>query len=340
MRILIATDAWRPQVNGVVHTLERLAASVAEEGAEIVFLTPDGFASAPLPTYAEIRLAFAPQATVDRRIDAFKPDHVHIATEGPIGWAARRHCRRRALPFTTSFHTKLPEYIEARVGLPSWIAYLALRNFHSPARAVMAPTPSIIGELTGRGFKRLRLWSRGVDHQRFHPRHGAALPFSRPIFLAVGRIAVEKNLEAFLKLDLPGSKVVVGDGPSRAWLAAAYPNAHFLGAKFGAELAALYASADVFVFPSKTDTFGNVMIEALASGAPVAAFPVAAPSDVIGDSGAGALDQDLRAGCLAALRIPREQARQRSLSFTWRKSAQQFLENVRFARAGFGPAAA
>ena len=333
MRILIATDAWRPQVNGVVHTLERLAASVADEGDEIVFLTPDGFASAPLPTYQEIRLAFTTQREIGRRIEALKPDHVHIATEGPVGWATRRYCRKRNLPFTTSFHTKLPEYVEARTGLPAWISYLALRNFHAPARATMAPTRSIIGELTGRGFKRLALWSRGVDHGRFHPSHAAPQPYKRPIFLAVGRVAVEKNLEAFLKLDLPGSKLVVGDGPALASLAAAYPDAHFLGAKFGAELAAIYASADAFVFPSLTDTFGNVMIEALASGSPVAAFPVAAPSDVIGESGAGALNADLRAACLQALTIPRERARAHSLSFTWKQSARQFLATIRLARA-------
>ena len=338
MRILVATDAWRPQVNGVVHTLERLAESVEAEGSSIVFLTPDGFATAALPTYAEIRLAFATQAMVAKRIEAAKPDHVHIATEGPIGWATRRYCRKRRLPFTTSFHTKLPEYVEARIGLPSWISYMALRNFHEPAGAVMAPTEAIIGELKGRGFKRLALWSRGVDHARFFPRR-TSFAFKRPMFLSVGRVAVEKNLEAFLRLDLPGSKIVVGDGPARAQLAAAYPDAQFLGAKFGDELADLYAAADVFVFPSKTDTFGNVMIEAMASGAPVAAFPDAAPADVIGRSGAGALDEDLRAACLAALAIPREKALARAKTFTWARSAKQFLENVRFARRERLPAA-
>ena len=337
MRILVATDAWRPQVNGVVHTLEQLSESVESEGSSIKLLTPDGFATAALPTYSEIRLAFATEALVGKRIEAAKPDHVHIATEGPIGWATRRYCRRRRLQFTTSFHTKLPEYIEARTGLPSWIAYEALRSFHDPAGAVMVPTETIIGELKGRGFKRLALWSRGVDHARFFPRK-TYFAFKRPMFLVVGRVAVEKNLDAFLKLDLPGSKVVVGDGPSRANLATAYPEAHFLGAKFGVELAELYAAADVFVFPSKTDTFGNVMIEALASGTPVAAFPVAAPNDVIGQSGAGVLDEDLLAACIAALRVPRERARARALSFTWARSAKQFLENVRAVRAGRIPA--
>jgi len=333
MRILVATDAWRPQVNGVVHTLERLAESVEAEGSSIVFLPPDGFATAAMPTYSEIRLALVNEDLVGKRIEDAKPDHVHIATEGPIGWATRRYCRRRSMPFTTSFHTKLPEYIQARIGLPSWISYQALRVFHDPSGAVMVPTQAVIGELKGYGFKRLSLWSRGVDHARFFPRLNS-FAFKRPMFLSVGRIAVEKNLEAFLKLDLPGSKVVVGDGPARAQLTASYPDAHFLGAKFGEELADLYAAADVFVFPSKTDTFGNVMIEALASGAPVAAFPVAAPIDVIAQSGAGALDDDLRAACIAALAIPRERARSHALSFTWARSAKQFLENVHAARAG------
>ena len=339
MRILIATDAWRPQVNGVVHTLERLAEAAALQGGEIVFLTPEGFASAPLPTYGEIRLAWARPCEVARRIAAAAPDHVHIATEGPVGWAVRRHCLRRALPFTTSFHTKLPEYVEARIGLPAWFTYLALRRFHAPALCVMAPTAGVISELRGRGFSRLRLWSRGVDSARFHPGRRGAPGVPGPVFLSVGRVAVEKNLGAFLKLDLPGSKVVVGDGPARAGLERAYPLARFLGAKSGDGLAAIYASADVFVFPSRTDTFGNVMIEALASGTPVAAFPVAAPLDVIGASGAGALNDDLRAACLAALDIPRGRARAHALGFTWAAAARQFLGNVREARAGLAGAA-
>jgi len=335
MRVLIATDAWRPQVNGVVHTLEQLSIAARAQGVETTFVTPEGFASAPMPTYPEIRLALASWGAVARRIEAAGADHIHIATEGPIGFAARRYCLRKGLAFTTSYHTRFPEYISARAHIPESWSYAALRRFHAPAAAVMAPTPSMAGELTRRGFARVKVWSRGVDHTRFQPVRLDALPFPRPIFLSVGRVAVEKNLEAFLRLDLPGSKVVVGDGPARAALAARYPDAHFVGARAGEPLAQAYASADVFVFPSRTDTFGIVMIEALASGLPVAAFPVPGPLDVVGASGAGVLDEDLREACLAALKIPRERARAHSLGFTWGESARQFVANI---IAGRGPA--
>jgi len=333
MRILVATDAWRPQVNGVVHTLERLSASVNEHGAEIVFLSPEGFRSAPLPTYSEIRLAFAWPREIARRIEAAKADHVHIATEGPIGWSTRLVCRRSRIPFTTSFHTRFPEYIAQRTGLPIGLGYWALRRFHGLSSAVMVATSTTRHELETRGFARLKLWSRGVDHELYRPRDTSVLDLPRPIFLYVGRVAVEKNLEALLKLDLPGSVVVVGEGPAKTRLSRAYPKAHFLGARFGEALAETYASADVFVFPSKSDTFGIVMIEAMACGLPVASFPTAAPIDVIGDSGAGVLSEDLRAACFAALEIPRERARKHSLNFTWRESAMQFLDNVLAARA-------
>ena len=334
MRILIATDAWRPQVNGVVHTLENLSTAARALGVDTTFLTPEGFASAPMPTYPEIRLALASWGAVARRIEAAGADHIHIATEGPIGFAARRYCLRSGLAFTTSYHTRFPEYISARAHIPESWSYAALRRFHAPAAAVMAPTPSMASELTRRGFARVKVWSRGVDHALFQPGLPNALALPRPIFLSVGRVAVEKNLEAFLRLDLPGSKVVVGDGPARASLAARYLDAHFLGPRSGAALAQTYASADVFVFPSRTDTFGIVMIEALASGLPVAAYPVPGPLDVIGASGAGALDEDLRAACLTALRLPRERARAHSLGFTWDQSARQFVANI---VAGRGP---
>jgi glycosyltransferase involved in cell wall biosynthesis len=334
MRVLVATDAWRPQVNGVVHTLERMAAAAAREGnADIAFLTPRGFATVPLPTYPDIRLALATSREVGRRIEAAGADHIHIATEGPIGWAARHHCRRRGRMFTTSFHTRFPEYIAARTGIPESWTYAALRRFHSAAAVVMAPTPSLSGELVRRGFPRVKVWTRGVDHSRFHPRPRDVLGLPRPIFLSVGRIAVEKNLEALLSLDLPGSTVVVGDGPALAGLRRRFPEAHFLGARFGDALADVYASADVFVFPSRTDTFGIVLIEALASGLPIAAFPVTGPLDVIGNSGAGALDWDLRAACLAALEIPRETAREHSRNFTWERSARQFVGHIDACRA-------
>ncbi|HYC26236.1 MAG TPA: glycosyltransferase family 1 protein [Roseiarcus sp.] len=332
MRILIATDAWRPQVNGVVHSLEQMSAAARLQGAECEFLTPQGFASLPLPTYPDIRLAMAGSRAVGLRIEKAAPDHIHIATEGPIGLAARRYCRVNGRPFTTSYHTRFPEYIRARWPVPLSATYSFLRWFHRPAAAIMAPTPTICEELTRRRFERVRVWSRGVDHRLFHPRARKVLDLPRPIFLYVGRIAVEKNLAALLSLDLPGSVAIVGDGPARASLQRLHPRAHFLGPFSGEALAAIYASADVFVFPSRTDTFGIVLIEALASGLPVAAYPVAGPLDVIGDSGAGALSEDLRAACLAALDIPREKARAHSLKFTWAESARQFLANIEASR--------
>jgi glycosyltransferase involved in cell wall biosynthesis len=332
MKIVVATDAWG-QTNGVVFAYQRIAEPVREFGAELGFVTPDGFRSVPLPTYPGIRLAFASASEVGRRIDREGADHVHIATEGPIGWATRRHCLKRGLPFTTSYHTRFPEYVAARLPAPLAWSYAFLRRFHAPAQRVLVPTLSMKKELERRGFSRVELWTRGVDHALFRPRESSALNLPRPIFLNVGRVAVEKNLEAFLSLDLPGSKVVVGDGPARRSLEKAYPHVHFLGERFGADLAEIFASADVFVFPSRTDTFGVVLIEALASGLPVAAFPVTGPLDVIADSGAGVLDADLRRASLAALDIPRDQARARSLMFTWRESARQFVHHVGEAQA-------
>jgi glycosyltransferase involved in cell wall biosynthesis len=336
MRILVATDAWRPQVNGVVHTLERMSSAAREQGADIQFLTPQGFATLPLPTYPDIHVALASTGEIARRIKAAAPDHIHIATEGPIGWAARGYCRHRGRLFTTSYHTRFPEYISARAAVPESWTYEALRRFHSRAAAVMAPTPSIRNELGRRGFERVKVWTRGVDHQLFRPRTSDVLDLPRPIFLSVGRVAVEKNLEALLSLDLPGSTVIVGDGPARDALQRRFPKAHFLGARFGEALASIYASADVFVFPSRTDTFGIVLVEAMASGLPVAAFPVTGPIDVVGDSGAGALSDDLRVACLAALEIPRQRPREHSLSFTWRESARQFLGHIEQCRAEAG----
>ncbi|HEY4924261.1 MAG TPA: glycosyltransferase family 1 protein [Roseiarcus sp.] len=328
MRILIATDAWRPQINGVVHSLEQMSIAARTQGVEIDFLTPQGFHTVPMPTYPEVRLALASWGAVARRIEATRPDHIHIATEGPIGFAARHYCKANKRVFTTSYHTRFPEYVAQRVPIPERWSYAALRRFHAPAAVVMVPTPTIRDELTQRGFARVKVWSRGVDHLTFRPRDTSVLDFPRPIFLCVGRVAVEKNLGAFLSLKLPGSKVIVGDGPARASLEQKYPHVHFLGARSGEILAQTYASADVFVFPSRTDTFGIVLIEALASGVPVAAYPVAGPLDVIGTSDAGVLSEDLGAACLAALQIPRAAARQHSLQFTWSESARQFLGNV------------
>ena len=332
MRILIATDAWRPQVNGVVSTLEQMTKAAAALDAAFDFVTPQGMWTAPMPSYPEIRLAIPSWRRIGRRIEEARPDHIHIATEGPIGWLTRRYCLRRKRIFTTSYHTRFPEYVSARFGVPEWATYAGLRYFHAPSAAVMAPTPTIGADLTRRGFARVRLWTRGVNHALYRPRTSRALDLPRPIFLSVGRVAVEKNLEALLRLDLPGSTVIVGDGPARRSLERRYAHAHFLGAKHGEALADIYASADVFVFPSRTDTFGIVLIEAMASGLPVAAFPVTGPLDVIGDSGAGALKEDLRLACLEALEIPREKAHEYSKRFTWAESARQFLGNIDASR--------
>jgi 1,2-diacylglycerol 3-alpha-glucosyltransferase/glucuronosyltransferase len=305
-----------------------------EFGAEIDFLTPQNFTTVPMPTYGEIRLALASRRAVERRLDGTAIDHIHIATEGPIGFAARRYCSRVNRPFTTSYHTRFPEYIATRTKIPEAVTYALLRRFHNAGCGVMVSTASIANDLNKRGFQRLMYWSRGVDPRQFTPAKATASDLPRPIFLYAGRIAPEKNVEAFLKLDLPGSKVVVGDGPSRRALQAAYPQAHFLGTKTGDALAVQYASADVFVFPSRTDTFGMVLTEALACGLPVAALPVPGPLDVIGTSGAGILDFDLRAACLAALDIPREKARAHALTFTWANSARQFLDNILQAESG------
>jgi glycosyltransferase involved in cell wall biosynthesis len=332
MRILIATDAWRPQVNGVVSTLERMSQAAVELGATVDFLTPQGMWSAPLPSYPEIRVAIPSWRKIGQRIEEAKPDHIHIATEGPIGWLTRHYCLTHKRIFTTSYHTRFPEYVSAHAHIPEWLTYAGLRYFHAPSAAVMAPTPTIGADLTRRGFSRVRLWTRGVNHDVYRPRSRRTLDLPRPIFLSVGRVSVEKNLEALLGLDLPGSTVIVGDGPVRARLERRYPHAHFLGAKHGEALADIYASADVFVFPSRTDTFGIVMIEAMASGLPVAAYPVPGPIDVVAP-GSGVLDEDLRAACLKALTLSREDAREHSMRFTWKESARQFLENIEASRS-------
>src|SRR3984885_16117882 len=286
MRILVATDAWHPQVNGVVRTLTTMAEAARSLGIEVSFLTPQSFRTVALPSYPDLRVALPYQAKIARLIADARPDSIHIATEGPIGLLVRRYCRKRRLPFTTSFHTRFPEYISARLPVPeSWI-WRALRRFHGASQAVMAATPALASELRARGFRNVVLWPRGVDVSQFHPRV-ADLGLPRPVFLCVGRVAVEKNLEAFLDLDLPGTKVIGGEGPARAALMRNYPQAVFPGAQQGEELARSYAAADVFVFPSRTDTFGLVLLEALASGTPVAAFPVSGPRDVIGTAPVG-----------------------------------------------------
>ena len=328
MRILIATDAWHPQVNGVVRTLTSLAGSASTLGAEIDFLTPEGFPSFGAPTYPGLRVAVPSRREIARRIEAASPDAIHIATEGPIGWAARAYCRRRKLAFTTSYTTRFPEYIAVRSIIPAGFSYAVLRHFHAAAAMTMVATSSLKQELTARGFRKLGFWTRGVDTDLFRPDEPAELDLPRPIFLTMGRVAVEKNLEAFLALNLPGSKVVIGDGPQKAELERRYPKVRFLGERTGRDLSSHLAAADVFVFPSLTDTFGVVQLEALACGTPVAAFPVTGPLDVIADHPIGALDTDLRSACIRALGMSREACRNFALERSWENSARQFIGNL------------
>jgi len=327
MKVLVATDAWHPQVNGVVRTYERLALEVVPLGFEVAFLVPSQFRTVPLPTYPEIRLALARPSAVARIIERERPDFFHIATEGPIGFMMRSYCRKHGLPFTTSYHTRFPDYVRARLPVPESWCYALQRRFHNIAAGTFVATHSLEKELGARGFNRLMLWSRGVDTNLFRPQRVREFG-DDPVFLYVGRIAVEKNIEAFLDLDLPGKKVLVGSGPQSTELARKYPDALFAGARQGEDLARAYASADVFVFPSLTDTFGLVLLEALASGVPVAAFPVSGPLDVITDSSAGVLSNDLKAAALAALELDRDAARSFALGFSWEISARQFLENM------------
>ena len=328
MKVMIVTDAWSPQVNGVVTTLVKISEGLNQLGHEARFVTPQLFKSIPCPTYPEIRLSLLPYAGLSREIDAFAPDALHIATEGPLGLAARRYCLKRKIAFTSAFHTRFAEYVHARIRIPVDLTYRWLRNFHAPSRALMVPTPSVRRDLEARGFTNTVAWTRGVDTEMFSPGARDALVNRRPIFLYVGRVAVEKNIEAFLKLDLPGTKWVVGEGPMRARLQRRYPHVHFAGIQTPAELARYYRAADVFVFPSVTDTFGLVMLESLACGTPVAAFPVLGPVDVIGESGAGILHENLAVACIRALDIPREKARHYAEQFSWGKSIDQFVRNL------------
>src|SRR3977135_307812 len=328
MRILIATDAWHPQVNGVVRTLTSLARSASALGAEIQFLTPDGFPSLGVPTYPGLRIALPNRREIDRRIEAAAPDAIHIATEGPIGWAARVYSSRRKLAFTTSYTTRFPEYVSVRTGIPVSLGYAVMRHFHAASSMIMVATDSLRQELAGRGFRKLGFWTRGVDTDLFRPDEPAVIDLPRPIFMNQGRVAIEKNIEAFLSLDLPGSKVVVGDGPQKAMLKQKYPNVSFVGEKKGSDLPSHLAAAAVFVFPSLTDTFGVVQLEALACGTPVAAFPVTGPLDGIAGPPVGSLDTDLRSACIRALGISRELCRSFALERSWENSARQFIGNL------------
>ncbi|WOE75234.1 glycosyltransferase family 4 protein [Alterisphingorhabdus coralli] len=330
MRIALITDAWAPQMNGVVRTLQAVTDRLEAAGHDICVISPDQYLSVPCPSYPEIRLALASTASVSRKIMDFGPDAIHIATEGPLGLAARRYCLRAGLPFTTAYHTQFPDYVARRTGISADYIWPYIRWFHSPAEQIMVATPSIRSQLAENGLERLTHWGRGVDLACFGPDVPAAEFFAdlpRPIQLYVGRVAVEKNIEAFLETNHPGSKVVVGAGPALETLKAGYPEAHFVGAKKGRDLASYYAGADVFVFPSRTDTFGLVMIEALASGTPVAAYPVAGPQDIIRD-GVGVLDEDLQSAIAQALSCDRQAAARYGRTFSWETSAEQFLRSL------------
>ncbi len=352
MKIAIATDAWAPQVNGVVRTLEMTVKLLRERGHEVTVISPDQFRTVPCPGYGEIRLALAPRFGLRKTLADFEPDIVHISTEGPIGWSTRRWCITNDVPFTTAFHTRFPDYASVRTGLSPDFFWPVMRRFHAPSQAVLSATPRLSEELASRGIVHTRPWTRGIDTAIFRiglERHPALANLPRPILLSVGRVAIEKNLESFLGASVAGTKVVVGDGPALEELKRRYPDAVFTGSLTGTELAQAYAAADVFVFPSKTDTFGLVMIEALACGVPVAGFPVPGPLDVIGLDGCGpygelvqpvgAVGQSLSHAITKALSCNREAAAEYGARFTWGNAADQFLSALEYARRGILQAA-
>lgn len=335
MRILIVSDAWEPQVNGVVRTLQATIAELRKAGHEVGVISPDLFRSIPCPSYPEIRLAFAGWRRVGRHIRAFAPQAIHISTEGPLGLAARRWCLKNNFPFTTAYHTRFPEYVAARMPLSPAFVWRFIRWFHRPAQHIMVATRSLARELAEQGLDQTMIWERGVDHDLFRPDrapHPLFAKLPRPIQLYVGRVAVEKNIDAFLGSDSPGSKVVIGDGPALAELKTRHPTAVFPGKMSGEALAAAYAGADVFVFPSRTDTFGLVIIEALSCGTPVAAFPVPGPADIVRDS-AGALDEDLDAAIAAALACERRDAAALGARYNWPGCTAQFMKALTFIPA-------
>jgi glycosyltransferase involved in cell wall biosynthesis len=332
MKIALVTDAWTPQVNGVVTTLVELVKAARERGHDVQVIEPSPLRRFRCPGYREIELAWRPGRAVAAQLDALQPDAVHIATEGPMGSAARAHCLRRGWAFTTAFHTRFPDILARALHIPERWGYAWFRRFHAPSAAVMVPTEGMLALLRGHGFAHLRAWSHGVDLKLFQP----AAPVERwpkPVFLYVGRVSYEKNLEAFLQLDLPGTKVVYGSGPLRERLQAAYPQVVWRGVVPRPQLAAVYSAADVFVFPSRSETFGLVMLEAMACGTPVAAYPVPGPLDVVGDSDGGVLHEDLRTAALQALALSRHAARARALHFDWEATCEQFLAMLVPARA-------
>jgi glycosyltransferase involved in cell wall biosynthesis len=324
MKILLVTDAWAPQVNGVVRTLEKTRETLIALGHQVEVLAPSG-PTIPCPGYPEIRLTLRPYRATRQAFSKGPFDAVHIATEGPIGLAARRHCVRHGLDFTTSYHTRFPEYLRLRAPVPLKLSYACLRWFHSAASRTLVRTPTQKQLLGERGFRNLAVWPGGVDTTVFHPRERDALQLPRPISLYMGRVAPEKNIESYLALDLPGSKVVIGGGPALESLKSKYPDVHFLGYRHGEELAAMLSSADVFVFPSKTDTLGLVTLEAMASGVPVAAYPVPGPADLITDGGTGALDDDLGEAVFRALAIDGTACVEFAAQFSWLNCTRRFM---------------
>ncbi|MEW6595437.1 MAG: glycosyltransferase family 1 protein [Thermodesulfobacteriota bacterium] len=335
MRIAIVTDAWHPQVSGVVTTYSETVSRLRQRGQEVLTVTPAEFRTVPCPSYPGIPLALFPGREVHRRLTAFRPDSIHIATEGPLGWAARAFCLRQGLGFTTAYHTRFPEYVQLRLPLPLSLLYRVVRRFHAPAVRTMVATDDLHQELAARGFGHLCRWSRGVDTELFRPRDKDFLSGARPIAMYMGRVAVEKNIEAFLRLELPGTKYVVGDGPAREGLERRYPAVRFVGTKRGEELARHLAAADLFVFPSRTDTFGVVLLEALACGVPVAAYPVTGPRQVVREGVNGYLDENLGRAARRALTLDANRCRQSVLAFSWEACTDQFCENLyRIAPAG------
>lgn len=328
MRIVLISDAWHPQINGVVTTVTNTVATLKTLGHEVELITPDRFKTYPWPGYPDVGMAFLCGPSLRPIVKAFKPDAIHLVTEGSIGYAARRYCREFGYRYTSSYLSQFPEYFKMRTGFPMLISATYLRWFHSESARVMVATPSLEQEMRQRGYQHLARWSRGVDTELFRPHAKNFIQDQRPIFMYMGRVAVEKNIEAFLKLELPGTKYVVGDGSQRNVLEKKYPHVRFTGYQQGENLARLMAAADVFVFPSRTDTFGVVLLEALASGVPVAAYPVQAPNDVITDSAVGVLNEDLQQAALTALSLNPQSCRNYALEYTWEKCTQQFVDNL------------
>ena len=340
MRIALVTDAWHPQINGVVRTLEKTIGWLQKEGHEVLVVEPSSFRTIPMPSYPEIRLSLFSGHKVARMLEAFSPEALHISTEGPLGLAARKYAIRHGLPFTTAYHTRFPEYMRKRLPIPLSLSYMWMRWFHNAAARIMVSTESLRSELADRGFSNLVIMSRGVDTDLFVPREQKdLLNGERPAFLYLGRVAVEKNIEAFLSLDLPGSKHVIGDGPALQSLNKAYPDVCFHGYMTGSDLVDHLASADVMVFPSLTDTFGLVILEALACGVPVAAYPVQGPVDIIENGRSGFVDENLRSAAAGAMYVSPESCRARALEFSWEKVGQQFFENLVPVRASESEAA-